>query len=176
MFVHDFDSKIGANNTFVLNIRQRMTAKQQIFRVRRNYNQWVANQTLEDYALRFTAKSARRWSNARVATTALGAISFLALEAIGGAITLHYGFTNSLVAIISVSLIIFLTAIPISFYAAKYGVDIDLLTRGAGFGYIGSTITSLIYASFTFIFLRWKLPLWPWLWSCCLAFLWLWVI
>jgi hypothetical protein len=27
-----------------------------------------------------------------------------------------------------------------------------LLTRGAGFGYIGSTITSLIYASFTFIF------------------------
>jgi hypothetical protein len=34
----------------------------------------------------------------------------------------------------------------------SYGIDIDLLTRGAGFGYIGSTITSLIYASFTFIF------------------------
>ena len=28
----------------------------------------------------------------------------------------------------------------------------DLLTRGAGFGYLGSTLTSLIYASFTFIF------------------------
>ena len=41
---------------------------------------------------------------------------------------------------------------PISIYAARYGVDMDLLTRGAGFGYIGSTITSLIYASFTFIF------------------------
>ena len=129
-----------------------MTAKQHIFRVRRNYNQWVANQTLEDYALRFTAKSARRWSRARVATTALGAISFLALEAIGGAITLHYGFNNAVAAICTVGLIIFLTAIPISYYAAKYGVDIDLLTRGAGFGYIGSTITSLIYASFTFIF------------------------
>mgnify|MGYP006894103245 FL=1 len=129
-----------------------MTAKQHIFRVRRNYNLWVANQTLEDYALRFTAKRARRWSAARVATTALGAISFLALEAIGGAITLHYGFTNAIAAIIAVSVIIFLTAIPISYYAAKYGVDIDLLTRGAGFGYIGSTITSLIYASFTFIF------------------------
>ncbi len=129
-----------------------MTAKQHIFRVRRNYNQWVANQTLEDYALRFTAKRARRWSAARVATTALGAISFLALEAIGGAITLHYGFNNAVAAIMAVSAIIFLTAIPISYYAAKYGVDIDLLTRGAGFGYIGSTITSLIYASFTFIF------------------------
>jgi len=59
-------------------------AQQKIVRVRRKYNQWVANQTLEDYALRFTAKSARRWSSLRVANTAIGAISFLALEAIGG--------------------------------------------------------------------------------------------
>ncbi len=28
----------------------------------------------------------------------------------------------------------FLTGLPISYYAARYGVDIDLLTRGAGFG------------------------------------------
>jgi hypothetical protein len=61
-----------------------VAGRQRIDRVRRQYNQWVANQTLEDYALRFTAKSARRWSAARVANTALGAISFLALEAIGG--------------------------------------------------------------------------------------------
>ena len=27
----------------------------------------------------------------------------------------------------------------------------ELLTRGAGFGYIGSTISSFIYATFTFI-------------------------
>ena len=88
----------------------------------------------------------------RVANTALGAISFLALEAIGGAIALSYGFTNAVWAILVVGLIIFLTGLPISYYAARYGVDMDLLTRGAGFGYIGSTITSLIYASFTFIF------------------------
>ena len=49
-------------------------------------------------------------------------------------------------------LLFFLTSLPISYYAAKYNVDMDLLTRGAGFGYIGSTFTSLIYASFTFIF------------------------
>ncbi|MFT4811625.1 MAG: signal transduction histidine kinase/FixJ family two-component response regulator [Marinoscillum sp.] len=119
---------------------------------RRNYNRWVANQTLEDYSLRFTAKSARKWSLGSVSNTALGAISFLALEAIGGVITLHYGFDNAIVAILVVSAIIFLTGLPITYYAARYGVDIDLLSRGAGFGYIGSTITSLIYASFTFIF------------------------
>ena len=125
---------------------------QYVFKTRRSYNRWVANQTLEDFALRFTAKEARRWSAVRVSNTALGAISFLALEAIGAAITLMYGFDNAVSAILVVSAIIFLTAIPISYYAARYGVDIDLLSRGAGFGYIGSTITSLIYASFTFIF------------------------
>ena len=129
-----------------------MAAPQRIVRTRRIYNQWVANQTLEDYALRFTAKSARRWSPFRVANTAIGAISFLALEAIGGTITINYGFPNAAAAIVAVSAIILITGLPIGYYAATYGVDIDLLTRGAGFGYIGSTITSLIYASFTFIF------------------------
>src|ERR1700754_810605 len=129
-----------------------VAGRQRIDRVRRQYNQWVANQTLEDYALRFTAKSARRWSASRVANTALGAISFLALEAIGGTITLNYGVINATAAILVVSVIIFCCGLPIAYYAARYGVDIDLLTRGAGFGYIGSTITSLIYASFTFIF------------------------
>ncbi|MCP5144472.1 MAG: response regulator [Gammaproteobacteria bacterium] len=125
---------------------------QQIFRIRREYNIWVGNQTLEDYALRFTAKKARRWSIEHVAKTALGATAFLALEAIAASVTLSYGFTNTLWAMLTVSLVIFLTGLPITYYAAKHGLDIDLLTRGAGFGYLGSTITSLIYASFTFIF------------------------
>ena len=129
-----------------------MAIRQRIIPIRRDYNQWVANQTMEDYALRFTAKSARRWSAWRVANTALGAISFLALEAIGGTITIDYGVSNAVAAIVFAAVLIFATGLPIAYFAARYGVDIDLLTRGAGFGYIGSTITSLIYASFTFIF------------------------
>src|SRR4051812_17470478 len=129
-----------------------MTAQQRIVRVRRSYNQWVANETLEDFALRFTAKRARKWSNISVANTAIGAVSFLALEAIGGSIAINYGFVNATSATLLVGTLIFLTGLPIAYYAATYGVDIDLLTRGAGFGYIGSTITSLIYASFTFLF------------------------
>ncbi|MCC6707493.1 MAG: response regulator [Gammaproteobacteria bacterium] len=127
-------------------------ATQRILRVRRDYNSWVATETMEDYALRFAPRSFRKWSEARVAATALGSISFLALEAIGGAVMVSYGFTNAVCAIVAVALVIFLTGLPISYYAARFNVDIDLLARGAGFGYLGSTITSLIYASFTFIF------------------------
>ena len=125
---------------------------QTIFRIRRDYNTWVANETLEDYALRHTPHSARKWSELRVANTAFGAVSFLALEAIGATIVLKYGFGNALWAILVVGLVIFCTALPIAVYASRYGLDMDLLTRGAGFGYLGSTVTSLIYASFTFIF------------------------
>jgi len=128
------------------------SATQRIVKIRRDYNTWVANETLEDYALRFTPLSFRKWSEFRVANTAVGALSFLALEAIGGALALNYGFINAFWSIMAVSVLIFLTGLPIAYYAARHGLDMDLLTRGAGFGYIGSTITSLIYASFTFIF------------------------
>ncbi|HEU4458339.1 MAG TPA: ATP-binding protein [Methylibium sp.] len=127
-------------------------APQKIFRIRRDYNGWVANETMEDYALRYTPRHFRKWSEFRVANTAFGATSFLALEAIGGAIALSYGFANALWAILVVGLVTFLTGLPISYHAARHGLDMDLLTRGAGFGYLGSTLTSLIYASFTFIF------------------------
>jgi len=124
--------------------------QQRIFNIRRDYNAWVANETLEDYALRFAPRSFRKWSEFRVANTAFGSISFLVLEAIGGSLTITYGFSNACLAILAVGLVIFLTGFPLAYYAAKYNVDMDLLTRGAGFGYIGSTMTSLIYASFTF--------------------------
>ena len=122
-----------------------------IVKIRRDYNKWVADETIEDYALRFTPRSFRKWSVFRVANTAFGAISFLVLEAIGGTIAVNYGFENAFWAIVAIGLIIFATGLPISYYAAHHGVDMDLLTRGAGFGYIGSTISSFVYASFTFI-------------------------
>ncbi|OHT21852.1 hybrid sensor histidine kinase/response regulator [Edaphosphingomonas haloaromaticamans] len=122
-----------------------------IYREKRLYNKWAASQTLEDYALRYTADSARRWSAGRVANTAIGATAFLACEAIGATITLAYGFANSVAAIAAAVALMFVIGFPIAYQAARRGLDIDLLTRGAGFGYLGSTITSLIYASFTFL-------------------------
>jgi len=123
-----------------------------IIRPRRSYQAWVANETMEDYSLRYAPKSFRKWKSFVIINTALGGISFLALEAIGGAITLSYGFSNAIPAILVVCALVFITNLPIAYYSSRYNVDMDLLTRGAGFGYIGSTITSVIYACFTFIF------------------------
>ncbi|MGI8803796.1 MAG: purine-cytosine permease family protein [Solirubrobacteraceae bacterium] len=121
-------------------------------RIKRRFAKLVENPILEDYSLRYAPSTFRRWSEYVVATAALGGIAYLADFAIGASIAITYGFTNALVAVLLAAVVIFLTSVPIAYYSAKYSIDMDLLTRGAGFGYLGSTITSVIYASFTFIF------------------------
>jgi purine-cytosine permease-like protein len=121
-------------------------------RPRRKFNKLVANPVFEDYSLRYAPKSFRTWSQYAVFSAALGGIAYLADQAIGGSLAVQFGFENAFWGILAAAIIIFLTGIPIAYYCAKYNVDVDLLTRGAGFGYLGSTVTSVIYASFTFIF------------------------
>ena len=50
------------------------------------------------------------------------------------------------------AVVIFLTGFPLAYYAARYNLDLDLITRGSGFGYYGSVVTNVIFATFTFIF------------------------
>jgi PAS domain S-box-containing protein len=128
-------------------------SKYSVDKSRRQYNQWVANESIEDYALRYSPSSFRKWSSSTLANTLIGTNSALSYEAIGALLLLDYGFGNAIWAIVFAAVIIFAVSLPICHYSARYNIDMDLLTRAAGFGYVGSTFTSLIYASFTFIFL-----------------------
>src|SRR4051812_23215957 len=118
----------------------------------RTYDRAAAKESLEDYSLRYSPVAFRRWSPFVIANVALGGIAYLADFAIGAAIVFTNGARSGILAILAAALLIFVTGIPIARACAKYSVDMDLLTRGTGFGYFGSTLTSLIYASFTFIF------------------------
>ncbi|MGZ9928398.1 purine-cytosine permease family protein [Streptomyces sp. NC-S4] len=112
----------------------------------------AVTETLEDYTLRFAPRSYRRWTPMVVATTALGGIAYMADFSIGAGIGLAHGTGNALVAIAVAAVVIFLTGLPLAYYGARYNIDLDLITRGSGFGYYGSVLTSVIFASFTFIF------------------------
>ena len=112
----------------------------------------AANETIEDYTLRFAPRSYRKWSCGVVATSALGGIAYLADFAIGANIGIAHGTTNALWGILIAAIIIFLTGFPLAYYAARYNIDLDLITRGSGFGYYGSVLTNVIFATFTFIF------------------------
>lgn len=121
--------------------------------VRRRYNSLVATESIEDYALRYSPSEFRKWSPTTIGSTLIGTNSALSYEAIGALLLLDFGFSNAIWAMVFAGVVIFLVGLPICHYSAKHSIDMDLLTRAAGFGYVGSTFTSLIYASFTFIFL-----------------------
>ena len=112
----------------------------------------AVKETLEDYTLRFAPRSYRRWTPMVVATTALGGIAYMADFSIGAGIGLAHGTGNALVAIAVAAVVIFVTGFPLAYYGARYNIDLDLITRGSGFGYYGSVLTGVIFASFTFIF------------------------
>ena len=73
---------------------------QPVIKARRVYSRYVANQTLEDFSLRYTAENARKRSPLTVSNAALGSISFLALEVIGANIAIFYGFNHLFFALL----------------------------------------------------------------------------
>lgn len=117
-----------------------------------DYNSWVVIEILEDYFLCYVLKLFWKWLEFFVVNIVIGGIFFLVLEVIGGFLVINYGFINFFWVIIVVNLIIFLVGFFIVYYVFKYNIDIDLLIRGVGFGYIGLIIIFLIYVFFIFIF------------------------
>lgn len=112
----------------------------------------ASKETLEDYTLRFAPRSYRKWSTRVVGISALGGIAYLADFAIGANVGISYGTTNALWGILIFTIVILATGFPVAYYSARYNMDLDLVTRGSGFGYYGSVVTNVIFATFTFIF------------------------
>ncbi|HET6504133.1 MAG TPA: histidine kinase [Amycolatopsis sp.] len=110
----------------------------------------------EDFSLRYAPSWFRSWKPSKVALTALGALSAMALWSESGSFALTSGFGNAALGFLLSCLICAVVSVPIGYYIARHNLDIDLLTRGAGFGYLGSTITSLVYATFTIIYLAFE--------------------
>ncbi|MFZ3012705.1 MAG: hypothetical protein WA045_03265 [Nitrospira sp.] len=112
----------------------------------------ASKETMEDYTLRFAPRSYRKWSTGVVGISALGGIAYLADFAIGANVGISYGTTNALWGILIFTLVVLATGFPVAYYSARYNIDLDLVTRGSGFGYYGSVVTNVIFATFTFIF------------------------
>jgi hypothetical protein len=82
--------------------------QQRVIKVRRDYNSWVASETMEDYALRFTPRASASGANGGWPTPPSAPPRFLVLEAVGATLLVQYGFVNARWAILATGLIIFL--------------------------------------------------------------------
>jgi purine-cytosine permease-like protein len=110
----------------------------------------------EDFSLRYAPSWFRTWTPSKVVMTALGALSAMALWTESGSFALASGFGNASLGFVVTCLVSAVVSIPMAYHIARDNLDIDLLTRGAGFGYLGSTLTSLVYATFTIIYLAFE--------------------
>lgn len=106
----------------------------------------------DDFPLRFAPRHYRQWGTGAVAASALGGMAYLADFSIGAGIGINHGTVNAVGGILLAAVLIFVSAFPLAVYAAKFNLDLDLITRGSGFGYYGSVVTNVIFATFTFIF------------------------
>jgi purine-cytosine permease-like protein len=114
------------------------------------------NAQMEDYSLRYAPAAFRRWSPWMVFLSCMVGLSAMAGYALDATFVNEFGFGNTLLGFLAATVITLPLMLVIAFAIAHKHIDIDLLTRGSGFGYLGSTLTSLVYATFTLIFLGYE--------------------
>src|SRR5699024_6897126 len=66
---------------------------------------------------------------------------------LGSVMALHFGAINALISAGYAIVVAGILSTFIAYLSAKTGMNVNLLSRGGGFGYIGASLTSLIYAS-----------------------------
>ncbi len=99
----------------------------------------------EDYALE---RVPEHWKMGWLSITnvILGVATAMVFMQMGSLLALTVGSVNALLAEIYSTVMAGILGIAIAYYAAKSGLSTNLMARGGGFGYIGASITSLIYA------------------------------
>lgn len=99
----------------------------------------------EDYALRRVPNHFRK-SPFNIGMVLTGSVWSVFSFATGGTLALVYGIPTTLIALGIGFVLGALLAILITRLTAANGLDIDLLSRGLGFGFMGSAFSSLVYA------------------------------
>jgi purine-cytosine permease-like protein len=100
----------------------------------------------EDYALEKVPDSYRTMGWWSITNVALGVATAMVFMQMGSLMAVSYGAMNALLAEIYATIVAGVLGISIAYFAAKSGMNVNLMARAGGFGYIGASITSFIYA------------------------------
>jgi len=105
----------------------------------------VKDERTEDYALEQVPLEARRsWPG--IMNVALGVATAMVFMQMGSMMALTYGSVNALLAEIYATIVAGIFGVAIAYGAARTGLNANLIARGAGYGSVGASLTSLIYA------------------------------
>ncbi|QED47797.1 purine-cytosine permease family protein [Cytobacillus dafuensis] len=100
----------------------------------------------DDFALEKVPLEGRTMGWKSITNVTLGVATAMLFIQMGSLMAVNFGAVNALLAEIYATVVAGALGIGICYFAAKSGLNVNLLARGGGFGYLGASITSLIYA------------------------------
>ncbi|MEH7392217.1 purine-cytosine permease family protein [Bacillus sp. JJ1474] len=106
----------------------------------------IKEEKKDDFALEKVPLEGRTMGWKSITNVTLGVATAMIFMQMGSLMAVSFGAVNALLAEIYATVVAGALGIGICYYAAKSGLNVNLLARGGGFGYIGASITSLIYA------------------------------
>src|SRR5213594_3903649 len=103
-------------------------------------------QDADDFALSVVPASARLpWH--RILNVTIGIAGAMIFLQVSGQMALRYGTVNAILANAYATIATGVLATTFAYFAAKSGLNSNLVARGTGYGFVGAALTSLIYAS-----------------------------
>lgn len=109
------------------------------------------NENLEelesDYSLDRVPREERTKGWLSITNITFGIATAIFYFQMGSVMALSYGAANALISSTYAIIVAGILGTVIAYLSAKSGMNVNLLSRSGGFGYVGSSLTSLIYAS-----------------------------
>lgn len=101
----------------------------------------------DDYSLDKVPFSKRNMGWLSITNITFGIATAIFYFQLGSVMALQFGAINALISAGYAIVVAGIMGTVIAYLSAKSGMNVNLMSRGGGFGYIGASLTSLIYAS-----------------------------
>jgi len=101
----------------------------------------------DDYSFERVPRSKRNMGWLSITNITFGIATAIFYFQMGSVMALQFGAINAIISAIYAIVVAGILGTFIAYVSAKSGMNVNLLSRGGGFGYIGASLTSFIYAT-----------------------------
>lgn len=101
----------------------------------------------DDYSLDRVPLNKRNMGWLSITNITFGIATAIFYFQMGSVMALQFGAINAIISAIYAIIVAGILGTFIAYLSAKSGMNVNLLSRGGGFGYIGASLTSIIYAT-----------------------------
>ncbi|SFD41287.1 Purine-cytosine permease [Lentibacillus persicus] len=109
--------------------------------------QQTNEETDTDYSLDRVPRSKRNMGWLSITNITFGIATAIFYFQMGSVMALQFGAINAIISAVYAIVVAGILGTFIAYLSAKSGMNVNLLSRGGGFGYVGASLTSFIYAT-----------------------------